>query len=54
MGTQEEYRQRAEEAQRQADLAHSDADREAWLRMAHGWQALLFKRPQSDQEQSSN
>lgn len=50
MGTQDEYRRYAAEAQRQADLARSDADREAWLRIAQGWRSLLFKRPQSGQE----
>jgi len=50
MGTQEEYRHQAAEAQRQADLASNETDREAWLRIARGWRNLLIKRPQSDQQ----
>jgi hypothetical protein len=51
MGTQDESRRNATEAQRQADLARNDLDRASWLRVAQGWLSLLTKRPQSDQEQ---
>jgi hypothetical protein len=34
MGTQDEYRRRAAEAQQQADRSISELDREAWLRVA--------------------
>jgi hypothetical protein len=50
MGTQEEFRRNATEAQRQADLAHNDLDRASWLRVAQGWLGLLTKRPQTAQE----
>lgn len=40
MGT-DEYRQRAAEAQRKADRAKNELDREAWLKVAQGWLSLL-------------
>ena len=39
------YRRRAAEAQEQADRTVSDVDREAWLRVARGWLALIRKSP---------
>jgi hypothetical protein len=39
--TQDEYRRRAREAQRQADRAVSEADRASWLRLVQGWLSLL-------------
>ena len=50
MGTQDEYRQRAADAQRQADRTSSEMDREAWLRVAQGWLSLSTKPPQTAQE----
>jgi hypothetical protein len=50
MGTQDEYRQRAADAQRQTDRTSSEMDREAWLHVAQGWLSLLTKPPQTAQE----
>ena len=50
MGTQDDYRKNAAEAQRQADRAASLVDREAWLRVAQGWLSLLKKPPQTLEE----
>jgi hypothetical protein len=50
MGTQDEYRRNAAEAQKMADRARSDHDRASWLRVAQGWLSLLTKRPQTAQE----
>ena len=50
MGTQDDYRRNAAEAQRQADRAISEIDRAAWLRVAQGWLSLLTKRPQTLEE----
>jgi hypothetical protein len=36
MSTDEEYRRQAANAEKQARSAKSDADREAWLRVAQG------------------
>jgi hypothetical protein len=41
MGTQDEYRRNAADAQREADRARNDLDRAAWLRVAQGWLSLL-------------
>ena len=49
MGSQEEYRRNASEAQRQADKARNEADRASWLRVAQGWLSLLKNRPQTDE-----
>ena len=46
MGTQDEYRRNAAEAQRQADRAIGEVDRASWLRVAQGWLSLLKKPPQ--------
>jgi hypothetical protein len=50
MSIDEEYRRQAANAEKQARSAKSDADREAWLRVAQGWLSLLSKRPQSNEE----
>jgi hypothetical protein len=50
MNTDDKYREKAEEAKRQADLAANELDREAWLRLARDWLALLRKPPRSDDE----
>ena len=47
---EDEYRQQAADAERQAKSAANDLDRAAWLRVAQGWLSLLRKRPQSDEE----
>ena len=44
----DEFLAEMEEAQKQADLAHSELHREAWLRVMRGWLSLIGKRPQSD------
>jgi hypothetical protein len=51
---EDEYRQQAADAERQAQSAKSDLDRAAWLRVAQGWLGLLHKRPQSDEEAAFN
>ena len=50
MSSDDEYRQQAAEAEKQARSARSDMDGESWLRIAQGWMSLLRKRPQSDEE----
>jgi len=45
MGTQDEYRERAVEAQRQADLPISDYYCASWLRAVQGWLSLVKKAP---------
>jgi hypothetical protein len=50
MGTQDEYRRNATEAQRQADRAVSDVDRASWLRVGQGWLSLLKKSSQTLEE----
>ena len=47
---EDEYRQQAADAERQAQSAKNDLGRAAWLRVAQGWLSLLGRRPQSDQE----
>ena len=47
---EDEYRQQAADAERQAQSAKSDLDRAAWLRIAQGWLSLLRRRPESDEE----
>ncbi len=44
----DEYRRQGAEAERQAQLAKNDHNREAWLRIAQGWMGLVSKRPQSE------
>jgi hypothetical protein len=41
MSTDDEYRRQAKEAQREADRARNDLDRESWLRVAQGWLSLI-------------
>ena len=41
MSSENEYREKAEEARKQADLSISDVQRAAWLRMAQGWLDLI-------------
>ena len=50
MYSDDEYRQQAEGAEKQARNAKNDLDRAAWLRIAQGWLSLLHTRPQSDEE----
>jgi hypothetical protein len=52
MDRDEHYRAKAEEAQKQADLARSEVDRSAWLRLVYGWLGMIRKRPEDDQEPS--
>jgi hypothetical protein len=51
MGRHDEYRAKAEEAQKQADLAHSEVER-AGLGIVQGWLSLIRKRPQSEDDVS--
>jgi hypothetical protein len=44
------YRQRAKEAEKQAQLARPDLDREAWLRIARDWKSLVRDRPRGEGE----
>lgn len=48
MSSDEEYRRQADDAEKQARLARTDHDREAWLRIAQGWMSLLQHGPQSE------
>ena len=41
MNSENEYREKAEEARKQADLAVSEVQKAAWLRMAQGWLNLI-------------
>jgi hypothetical protein len=50
MGTQDEYRRNAADAQKEADRARNAIDREAWLRVAQGWLSLLVKPARTAQE----
>lgn len=50
MSSDEEYRRQAGEAQRQADRARNDPDRESWLRVAQGWLSLIRKPTPTAQE----
>jgi hypothetical protein len=43
MTSDDEYRRQALEAQRHADRARNDLDRESWLRIAQGWLGLIRK-----------
>jgi hypothetical protein len=53
MDRDDEYRAKAEEAQRQADRSTSEVDRAAWLRVVQGWLGLIRKRRQSDDDQKA-
>ena len=52
MSNNDEYRRQAGEAQKQADRAHSEVDRESWLRVAQGWLSLIRKPPRSTAQQA--
>lgn len=44
------YRQQARDAEKQAQLARNDVDREAWLRIARDWKSLVRDRPRGEGE----
>jgi len=44
------YRRHAAAAQKEADRARNDLDREAWLRVAQGWLSLLTKPARTAEE----
>ena len=50
MTTDDEFRAQAADAQKMADKAISDADRESWLRVAQGWLGLIRKPLPSEEE----
>ena len=50
MTSNDEYRKQATEAQKQADRARNDLDRESWLRVAQGWLSMIRKPATSAQE----
>jgi hypothetical protein len=50
MNRYDEYRQKAEEAKRQADRSTREPDREAWLWLARDWMALV-KEPRGNDHQ---
>jgi hypothetical protein len=50
MTSDDEYRRQAAEAQKQADRARNDGDRESWLRIAQGWMSMIRKPRASAQE----
>ena len=50
MDRDDEYKAKAEEARKQADLARAEVDRDAWLQLAQGWLNMIRKRPQSDDD----
>jgi len=54
MDRHDDYRAKAEEAQKQADLAHNEVARAVWQRVAQGWLSLLRKRPQSENDPNSS
>jgi hypothetical protein len=49
-GNDDYYRQQAKEAEKQAELARHDLDREAWLRIAREWKSLVRDRPRGEGE----
>jgi hypothetical protein len=49
-GDDDDFRRQAADAEKQAQAARSDVDRQAWLRISQGWMSLLRKRPQSDED----
>lgn len=53
MNSEDEYRAKAEEAQREADRAADGLQRAAWLRMVQGWLGLIRKRRQGDDDQKA-
>jgi hypothetical protein len=48
----DEYRRMANDAERKAQSAKNDADREVWLRVAQVWMNLIHSRPRGDAEGS--
>lgn len=50
MTNDDEYRKQAADAQGFADRAISVVDKEAWLRIAQSWLALIRRPKQSQQE----
>jgi hypothetical protein len=44
------YRQQAKKAEKEAQLARNDLDREAWLRIARDWKSLAHDRPRGEGE----
>jgi hypothetical protein len=50
MTSDDEFRRQAADAEKQAQAARTDYDREAWLRIAQGWMSLLKSRPLSDED----
>ena len=50
MGTEDEYRRHAADAQKEADRARNELDRASWLRVAEGWLSLLKPKPQAAEE----
>lgn len=48
MTRDDEYREKAAEAQKEADRSTSEMDRARWLQIVQGWLGLIRKRPQSD------
>jgi hypothetical protein len=50
MTSDDEYRRQANDAQKQADRARNDMDRESWLRVAQGWLSLIRKPTPTAQE----
>jgi hypothetical protein len=50
MNRDDEYRARAEEAQKEADRSISELERTRWLRIAQDWLALIRKRPKSEDD----
>jgi hypothetical protein len=52
MSRDEEYRAKAEEAQREADRSTNEVQRAAWLRIVQGWLGLIHKRPQTEDDRA--
>jgi hypothetical protein len=50
MASDDENRRQAADAQKQADRARNDMDRESWLRIAQGWLSMLRKPQPTAQE----
>jgi hypothetical protein len=50
MGSDEEYRAHAAEAQAMADRVRAATDKEAWLKVAQGWLSLIRKPKQTATE----
>lgn len=49
----EYYRRQAKAAEEQAQHARNDMDREAWLRVARDWLALVRNKPQRSRNSGS-